>query len=631
MKKNKHRSQKTEKISVVPAGSYLSIFLDGLKPYIWLLLAVALVYGQTIRFGFVGYDDVSLVSRQAGQALDLGRIKAAFSESAFGSGPGLFFYRPLLAVSILFDSFLAGNKHWIYHLNNLLFHIAAVWLAFGLFVILKYIRPAAFAAAMILAVHPVLASAVSWLPGRNDSMLAVWVLAAMMFHLRFLETKRIINLAAQGVCFLAALFTKETALAFPGAALGAIFLLTDNGVEKSRKVILSVLTWLAAILLWYLARSSAMAMYDPAPLSFLLPREVLITLVSVFGRIGLPFDLTLVRDLKDINLVYGLISLAALIAAAVIGGIRNKRTFTFGVIWFGLFLLPGLFLAGDTNAFLDHRLYLPLIGFLILLLELKILDLPAGGKKREIGCFFLALLLGALSFAYSRSFKDDLSCWTRAVKKSPNSALAHNALGLVYSQRNNPQAAEKEYLKARQISPKFVKAGLNLGILYLKNGRPESAGQVLQEVLAVRPDLPGANYNLGVAYQQKGQEDSALYHYQQELENDPRNEGALAGTGTIYHQRGDLGQALCYYRKALEIKGDDPGVLVNLASVYQQQGNLPEAERTYLRAIGVNPGSAEAHYNLGRLYQKQDRRQEAEIELNKAFSLRPSLKSKTNK
>ncbi|MDO9390388.1 MAG: tetratricopeptide repeat protein [bacterium] len=628
MPKQKPHSPKTENTIVAPAGGFPSIFLDGLKPYIWLLLAVALVYGQTVRFGFVGYDDVSLVSRQAGQALDLGRIKAALSESVFGPGPGLFFYRPLLTLSLMVDSAIAAGRPWIFHLSNVLFHLAAVWLAFALFLKLKLSRPAVFAAALLLAVHPALASAVSWVPGRNDTMLAVWTLAAMLSLLQFLETGKIRYLVAQGICFLAALLTKETALVFPVAALTAMLLLPDKGVANPRKVILPVLVWLTAVILWYLARSRAMAGYGPVPLSFLAPREVIVTLVSVFGRIGLPFDLTLVRDLKDINLVYGLISLAALIAAAVIGGIRNKRAFAFGAIWFGLFLLPGLALAGDSNAFLDHRLYLPLVGLLILLPELKIFDLPFGSKSTTMGWLFLAVLLGSVSFVYSRSFKDDLSCWTRAVKRSPNSALAHNALGLAYSQRNNSPAAEKEYLKARQISKRFVKAGLNLGILYLKNDRLENAGQALKEVLSVRPDLPGANYNLGVVYQQQGREDSAYYCFQKELEYDPRNEGALAGIGTIYHQRGDLDQALRYYRKALEINGNDPGVLVNLGSAYQQQGDLPEAERTYLRAIEIKPGSAEAHYNLGRLYKKQDRRQEAEIELNKAYSLRPSLKSK---
>ena len=628
MPKQKHRSPKTESTIVFPAGRFYSIFLDGLKPYIWLMLAVALVYGQTVRFGFVGYDDVSLVSRQAGQVLELGRIKAAFNESAFGPGPGLFFYRPLLTLSLMFDSAIAGGRPWIFHLSNVLFHLVAVWLAFCLFLKLKFSRPAAFAAALILAVHPALASAVSWVPGRNDSMLAIWILAAFLFQLKFVESNKTRYLAAQGICFLAALFTKETALLFPLVGLSYMLLPSEKTIRPLQKTAFLTMVLTGAVVIWYLARSGAMAGYGTVPLSILSLKEVLITLISVFGRIGLPFDLTLVRDLKDINLVYGLISLAALIVAAVIGGIRNKRAFAFGAIWFGLFLLPGLALAADSNAFLDHRLYLPLIGFLILLPELKMLDLPAGGKSTALGWFFLALFLGSISFVYSRSFKDDISCWTRAVKRSPNSALAHNALGLAYSQRNNSPAAENEYLKARQISKRFVKAGLNLGILYLKNDRLETAGQTLKEVLSVRPDLPGANYNLGVVYQQQGREDSAYYYFQKELEYDPRNEGALAGIGTIYHQRGDLDQALRYYWKALEINGDDPGVLVNLASVYQQQGKLPEAERTYLRAIEIKPGSAEAHYNLGKLYQKQNRRQEAEIELNKAYSLRPSLKSK---
>lgn len=628
MPKQKHHSPKAENTIVFPSGSIFSIFLDGLKPYIWLLLAVALVYGQTLRFGFVGYDDISLVSRQAGQVLDLGRIKEAFSESAFGPGPGLFFYRPLLTLSLMFDSAIARGRPWIFHLSNVILHLAAVWLAFGLFLKLKLDRPKAFTAVLLLSVHPALASAVAWVPGRNDSLLAIWIMSSFLFQLKFLESDKIRYLAAHGICFLAALFTKETALLFPLAALGYMLFPSEQTRRSLPKTALLVIVLSGAVVIWYLARSNAMAGYNPGAMSFLSFKDALFTLISVFGRIVLPFDLTLVRDLKDINLAYGLISLAALIAAAVIGGIRNKRAFTFGAIWFGSFLLLGLLLAGDSNAFLDHRLYLPLTGLLILLPELKIFDLHIGGKTAELGWFFLILLLGAVSFSYSRTFKDDLSCWTQAVKRSPNSALAHNSLGLAYSQRNNPAAAEKEYLKARQISKGFVKAGLNLGILYLRNGRLENARQVLKEVLAARPDLTGANYNLGVVYQMMGGEDSALVYFQKELEYDPRNSGALAGAGTIYHQKGDLEQALAFYRKALAINGNNTDVLINLASLFQQRGDFTEAERSYLKALGIKPGSAEAHFNLGRLYQKQNRRQEAEIELNKAYSLKPSLKSK---
>ncbi len=83
-----------------------------------LLLAVALVFGQTLRHPFINDDDPLYVSENPSLApgLTFTGIGWAFSTTHAN------FWHPLTWLSLLLDYQICGSEPWGYHLTNVLLH-----------------------------------------------------------------------------------------------------------------------------------------------------------------------------------------------------------------------------------------------------------------------------------------------------------------------------------------------------------------------------------------------------------------------------------------------------------------------------------------------------------------------------
>lgn len=160
------------------------IFLKGWRPYFWLLLLGFLIYYQTLHFNFVYFDDDILVISNQKFISQLSNIPQAFKDDVFLSFFDVY-YRPLLTVSFIFDAQLSGGAPWAYHLTNLLLHLISTLLLYLLLKKLGVIKDLAFFFAAVFAVHPVLSQAVGWIPGRNDPLLALFLLSSFIFFLYF--------------------------------------------------------------------------------------------------------------------------------------------------------------------------------------------------------------------------------------------------------------------------------------------------------------------------------------------------------------------------------------------------------------------------------------------------------------
>ena len=129
-----------------------------------LLLAVTLVFGQTLRCGFVNYDDNAYVSDnpQVAKGLTVQGIGWAFT-TCRGSMWG-----PLTWLSHMLDCQLYGLHAWGHHLTNILLHAASTILLFlVLWRMTGDLWPSAFVAALF-AIHPLHVESVAWLAERKD-------------------------------------------------------------------------------------------------------------------------------------------------------------------------------------------------------------------------------------------------------------------------------------------------------------------------------------------------------------------------------------------------------------------------------------------------------------------------------
>jgi choline-sulfatase len=143
-----------------------------------------------------------------------------------------------------------------------------------------------------------------------------------------------------------------------------------------------------------------------------------------------------------------------------------------------------------------------------------------------------------------------------ALVLSPNSAVAHNGLGLLAADLNRPQDALKEferaatidpnnasystnlgnarravgdtsgaeqaYRRALEVDPRAADAVNGLGVLLVETKRPTEAIPLFERAIAAAPDFQEARLNLGIALQESGQTARAADTYRQVLAAPPR-------------------------------------------------------------------------------------------------------------
>ena len=139
----------------------------------FLLLAVFLVFGQTLRHDFVNYDDRLYVyeNPQVARGLTAQGIAWAFTSKHASN------WHPLTWLSHMLDCQLFGLAPWGPHLVNVLLHAATAIL---LFLVMRRMTgdlwPSALVAA-VFAVHPLRVESVAWVAERKD------VLSGLFFML----------------------------------------------------------------------------------------------------------------------------------------------------------------------------------------------------------------------------------------------------------------------------------------------------------------------------------------------------------------------------------------------------------------------------------------------------------------
>jgi Flp pilus assembly protein TadD len=592
-------------------------------PYLLLGLVVFLVYSQAVGFGFVDFDDTSLAALSRQQIQDRTPLTKILAGDVLGDEYGIFYHRPVLSLSLLADTAIGSGAPWAYHLSNILLHILACCLFLWLLTQAGHKRGPAFLAALVLGVHPALVQAVVWVPGRNDILLAVFLLSSLIALLRYFRGGPWGWLLASSLCHLLALFTKETAAVFlvalPLSALAAGFKPARKKVITSGAILtVTALFWLVARQLILAGRSGGnipiMEGLHYAGKGFL----------SYAGKTLLPFNLSLVPDHLDVNIFPGLAAIAALALVFWRWHPARPRWVLSGILWYVLFLLPAL----PNQTFLEHRLYVPLMGLLFALAGIKPLaDLRLSGKKTATVSAALLVLLIFINIGHAKTFRSPDTAWHDAVLTSPNSWLANMSMGLVSSRRGEPALAERYYLRARQLNPVDPKLLTNLGLLYLNDRRPDKAREVFSGLLAAHPDHPGANYNLGQAMDRLKNYEHAAACYRREAHADPANIDARVALGASLAEAGRFGDARESLLWALELDQNNFEALLNMGVIEFRAGNTVKARNWLERAVRAAPERAEGHLNLGHVYRAEKRLPEAQREFGTAAKINPAYRN----
>lgn len=444
--------------------------------------AAVAVHGRSVAFGFTGLDDRDLV-------VDDQPFLAAPSSlwRVFGRAymhvvdAGHAYWRPLVTWTLALDAQWSGARPLGYHVTNVVLHAVGCVLVWALLRCLQLGPPVALATALAFAVHPSLASAVAWIPGRNDTLLAVFALASWIALLR---GRTAVHLAL----FALALLTKETAYALP-LVWGAHAALLRVG-PRGRALALHAIAWVVLL--------GARILLHPADATLTLANAS--RLVSALGEIVLPVRLSVLADARDVPVWPGVVAAVA-VAAAVrfVPGVRT-RVVAAGAAAFVLLLLPSVLLPGTLVV--DSRLYLPAVGVAIALGEI------AGAlpfERRTVAAFAGAgvVALAVVTVAFESSFRDRRAFARDAVAGSPHSGMAHFCLGQSAQLDGDDDLALAEYQAALALGPAEVVHN-DVAVLHMKHARWPEAEQELRQELGLNPRYARAYYNLGIVLRHEG-------------------------------------------------------------------------------------------------------------------------------
>jgi protein O-mannosyl-transferase len=522
-----------------------------------LALLCGALYGRAVAFEFTRTDDTVQLVEHARFLSSFRNVPAAFSQSFFAANGVGNYYRPIVALTYMIDAQWAGAHPLPYHATNVILHLIAAWLLYLFARRLSAPADLALAAAAILVAHPALAEAVAWAPGRGDSLVAIWFLAAMLCLLRYQETRTRGPLLAHVLFVLLALFTKEAAVALPLAFAMYLFL-AKGGRTTLRRPLLLWVGWGLAVGVWAVCwRTATAATADQAPAQRLTAFfDHLPVLLMYLGKAVWPQHLSVLAIERDTSWVPGAIALVPLAAAAWWLRGPNRRLFLWGVGAFALLLAPSL--PVSDYLILEIRLYAPVVALLVAMLAVAQQARDRWSSQRAVRLQRAAMcagvgLLAVRCFGYAGSFRDADAFTEQAVRTSPHSALAHVNHGIVYQTSGRPEQAEAEYAAAMALDAGHALAHNNLGLIHLSHGDLAGAEQLFREELTVNPTYDKAHYNLALALRRQGRNEDAVRSLHEAVRFNPENADALVALASYYAYRGDSERAALYRRQLQEL------------------------------------------------------------------------------
>ncbi|MBI4707896.1 MAG: tetratricopeptide repeat protein [Candidatus Omnitrophica bacterium] len=618
-------------------------------------------YASSFQNPFLWDDEGLIVKNQFIRQLSSWQ-KIFTSDLYTASLAGSNFYRPVQTLSFILDYHFWQLNPFGYHLTNVLLQIVVAFLVFLLVLTILGNFSISLAASLLFAVSPIHCEAVTYISGRADMLMAVFLLSSLLVFVRSLEIKsgvKYVWLVISLFLFVLGLLSKELAGVFPFVITAWVVYFNREELKKPFFFIRNIFPFFVLLLVYLALRLTVLrfaTMYEPQLAKFpLFVRLEAFPLVlwTYLNMMIFPVGLHMSRTLILAQSAFGKVLMFAgfcviwLSVFYIVLSKKNKGTVAFFVFLFFIFLLPQSGIL-PINAFVsDHFIYLSSVSFFVLVAYL----LKHYFKKPVfiILVSFLVLFYALLTFGRNFEWRSQQVFFERIIKFSPASYLAHNNLGLEYEKKKEYLKATDEFKKAIECKPKMIIARSNLASLYYKM-KKFSEAEVEYKVLEkmVPADKAGElQNNIGALYDAQGLFDRAVSRYKLALLLNPSLNLVHFNLARVYLKEGQQNLAeeeivssfskvngLALNTAKVNIVRDYLGQAKDLSCAvtfyndlgikFAQAKEFVLAEYCFSQAIKIAPDYADAHFNLGLAYLQQSHLKEALSEFDKALRLNPA-------
>jgi len=574
-----------------------------------LFLLGVLIYSNSLNGEFVFDDHDSIVYNPAVKSL--GNAFAGISGNRY-----------LGTLSFAVNYAVAGLIPFGYHVTNVLIHVMNALLVYYL-ITLMFLTPAlsgarvstqfvAFSTAFIFVAHPIQTQAVSYIAQRYTSLVTLFYLLAIIFYV-----KARIEISSESedsgktlfLHYLLAVFfsvcamkTKEIAITLPFAiALSeAYFFDNRNGLKKRiiylAPLLLTILIIPLSTLNFAPSKSAAeiVERFDTVTQDARVPftrTEYLYTqfrVITTYLRLlvlpvrqHLDYDYAVYRSFFSTNVMISFSFLLLIFLSALVL-FKKYRLISFGIIWFFLTLSIESTVIPIKEVIVEHRLYLPSIGFFLAFTA--IIDRTFSLQRVKIAV--IALLVLALSFlTYQRNaaWASEENIWKDVISKSPSNARGYAGLGIAYKKRGDFDSAIELFEKTLSLGRAYPEVFLHLGDIYYQKKDYNRAEKYYHDSLdidftaKVRLDLLN---RLGKTYEKLGESEKAGMFYIEAVRSYPAVTASYFNLGLLYARTGQPDKAIEIFERALTIK-ESKNIYYNLALLYKEQGDQERAIKAY--------------------------------------------------
>jgi len=597
---------------------------------IFIIFISLAVYYNSLENSFV-YDDQGLIVYNK-WIKSLKNIKYLFlKEYLFKFNE--FSYRPFVTLTYFLDYSIWKLNPFGYHLVNIILHtlnVIFIYL-FSYRFLFKRILPSVIAS-LIFAVHPVLTEAVNSINYREDLLALFFFIPSLMLYIvvsrRYFEEEgkerglRYIFYYSLGLLFyLFSLLSKEMALTLPFILI--LYDFTFRGFKdfKIKEIIknysgyILITIFYLFLRFYYFKNPEALVHYTGGSFwidLFTLPRIILSYIKLVIFPLYLNADHIIIPS-KSLFELPVIITTCILILFFLLiwKSYRFSQSIFFSSCWFFIILLPVLNLVPIANPLAERYLYIPFVGFSLVMgifftalfdrnLEKRVKKIYQGFIISSV--VLLLIFYSTITIKRNSVWKNDFTLWSKTAHDSPISFRARYNLGLEYEKKGLLDEAEKEYRITLMINSKHYKAHKHIGIIYLKKSMLDIAEFEFKEALRIKPDYADAYFYLAKVLGKRGLIDDAMSTYQRALEVDPEYYEAKVNLGILYIKKGFIDKGIDEFKKALDIQPDSIEARANLGSALYQKQRFQEAVSQYEKALELNNNLIEIHYILADIY-----------------------------
>jgi hypothetical protein len=470
--------------------------------YLSIIIVGFLVYGNVISGKFLFDDNLLIEQNSLIKSLD---NFWTFFVSSSTEGVGLSdsnFYRPLQHVvySVLYYFFELNPAP--YHIFSIFLHIINSMLVFSILKKINFSSAVSFFLTLFFLVHPINTQAISYISGVADPL--GFLFGFLLIHSLFmLKEKGLINIFKIFLFFVLALLSKEsTVIFFPLSVLLTVYFWNDLSCKKRKIYVSTLLGMLVFSTSYIILKFTIFDFTDNIGLtaqSNIYTENLYIRLITfisimpeylkmIFFPIEMSYEKPYVACISMITskfLIGFLIVLIGLILSYF--SLKRKKIFFLGFFWFFISLAPLSGIIPLNAMYLEHWLYFPIFGFLIIVGGVYNNLSKSMNSKVLIGVGLLFIMFFSIrTILRNNEWANPIKFYKNELTFAPNSTRIHHNLAMEYENVGLLKEAIKEYKISMKLT-QFPQTYYNLGRIYFQQKKYKLAETNFLYAIQINP------------------------------------------------------------------------------------------------------------------------------------------------